>query len=477
MTTGNRWMSGPAAALAMALGLAAAAPDLAARDGSRDLDFASAGKAILPFPGNLFIANQGMVEVAMLPSGQMIVAGTVINANGDDDFAAIRLNAGGTLDTGYGASGGRRVGFDRAGSSLNDVVYGLLVQPDGKAVLVGEAAGDDATGNRDMALVRLTAAGALDSTFGTNGRVLVPFNVGPLGSRDDRANRVSRQSDGKLLVAGTVDRGGGSRDMAVVRLNANGVRDTTFDGDGRVTIDFGPDYTSSEGLQVRQLANGQGILVAGIAGLQLQGSDFALARLNADGSLDPAFGDGGKVTFDFAVGGNHSDFAFDFVETPDGKLVVCGYVEVNAPINTDMGCMRFLADGSPDPDFPAVVVPFDRGANLIDLAGQVVRDRQGRLVLAGGAQTDVDNSDFALARLLPDGDLDPSFGNGGTVTHNSCTVACVIGSERNNIASSVVLQPDGKIVTAGIVADANGNYRFMIMRLFGDGIFGHGFEP
>lgn len=471
----DRWTCVSLAAIGLAL--VVNAPAWAARNGDLDPDFGSQGKVALAFPGDLFLANVGLVGVALLPSGQMIVAGTVINAADNEDFAAIRINADGSLDTGYGLSGGRRVGFDRPGSSLNDFVQGLLVQPDGKAVLAGSAAGEQASGDYDMAVVRLTATGQLDASFGTGGRVVVPFNLGIVGSRDDHGAHVSRQADGKILVVGYAQGADGAHDMALVRLTANGQRDNSFDGDGRVTIDFGPDHVSAEGQQVRQLADGERIVVVGIAGPQLNGSDFALARLDADGSLDSTFGDEGKAVFDFAVGGNNSDFAFDFIELPDGKLLVCGYVEVNAPTNVDMGCMRFLEDGTPDPAFPAVLVPFDRGGSLIDIAAQIVRDDRGRIVLGGAAQRAADNADFALARLLPEGDLDAGFGNGGTLTHSSCTGPCVLPSERDNVASSVMLQPDGKIIVAGIAANSTGDYRFMVMRLFGDVIFSHGFEP
>jgi uncharacterized delta-60 repeat protein len=456
--------------------VALSAPAWATRNGELDPGFGNQGKAVLAFPGNLFLGNS-VVSVAMQSSGQTIVAATVINVAGNEDFAAIRLDADGDLDTSYGSSGGRRVGFDRANSDLNDTVGGLLVQPDDKVILIGTAAGDPAIGGSDMALVRLTAAGNLDTSFGTGGRVLVPFNLGSVGEREDEGVRVSLQGDGKILVVGIVDGSDGSRDMAVVRLTSNGQRDTTFDGDGRVTIDFGSDYIFSGGQQVHQLADGEHIVVAGFVALSPIGADFALARLNNDGSLDMGFAEEGKAVFDFAFGGNSQEAVYDFIELPGGELLACGSVEVSAgPLSQDMGCVQLLANGSPDPSFPAVVVPFDRGGNQNDIAFKMDRDNQGRILLAGAVERTTSNYDFGVARLLPDGNLDTGFGNGGTTTYNSCISVCV-PAEYGNVATGLAIQPDGRIVVAGAVANGDDDIRFMVVRVFGDVLFSHGFEP
>jgi uncharacterized delta-60 repeat protein len=447
------------------------------RNGGLDPRFGAGGKAALAFPGDLFLRASSFVELALLPSGQMIVVGTVINSAGNDDFGAIRLNADGSLDTSYGVDGGRRVGFDRPGSTLSDDVIGVVIQPDGKAILSGTAAGDPDTDSRDMALVRLTASGQLDNTFGNGGRVLVPFNLGGVGDRSDFGTRIALQGDGKILLVGEADGNDGNRDMAVVRLNSNGQRDTSFDGDGRVSLDFGPDYDSASGVQVGQLADGD-ILLVGVAQTAVGPvltSDFALVRLQANGAPDTGFGVGGKSVFDFDVGGDSLDIAFDFVELADGKLMVCGVAEVNAPTNVDMACMRFLADGSPDPAFAAVLVPFDRGGNLQELAYRIAPDEQGRFVLGGAASVAAANNDFALARLLPDGELDASFGNGGTVTHNSCIPFC-FPAERDNFATTLVMQGDGKLLMAGRLANSNGDYRFLVARVLSDVLFSDDFE-
>lgn len=456
-------------------GLLAALPAVAAqaRDGDLDPGFGNGGKVIHSFPGGLFTNAAGLVRVALLADGRILVAAPVINANGDSDFGVMRLNGNGSLDTAWANGGARIIGFDRADSSRNDTLIGMAVQPDGRILLFGQAAGAAADEN-DLAVVRLTAAGQPDTSFGTGGRVLVPFNLGAQGLRNDLATGIGLQPDGKILLTGLVEMADGRSTFAVARLNANGQRDTGFDGDGRVVIDFGPGF-SARSAAITAMADGR-LLVAGAsvppgAG---NGGDFALARLNADGSPDTGFGTGGTVTFDFAVGGDSIDRAFNVLELPDGAVLACGFAQVNAPLNTDMACLRVLPDGSPDPAWPAVLVPFDRGGSFTDFAVAAARDAQGRFVLAGLAEAAAGNNDAAVARLLPDGDPDPAFGNGGTRTHNSCTPICV-APETENLASDLVIQPDGSLVLAGWVANSQGNYRVHVLRLRGDSVFGDGF--
>jgi uncharacterized delta-60 repeat protein len=262
--------------------------------------------------------------------------------------------------------------------------------------------------------------------------------------------------------------------MAIARLTTSGSRDSAFDVDGRVSITFGGDV--AEGYRARQLADGQHVVVVGGATTAANSTnfDFALARLDDNGALDSSFGVGGKVTYGFDIGASLADIAADFIEQPDGKLFVCGEAQVNSPNNFDFACMRFLANGTPDPTFTPVLIPFDRGGDFSDVALAMRRDDQGRLVLAGGAMRGPGlNSDFAVTRLTADGILDTSFGQHGMTTFGSVT----FGTDRDNTATGVTIQPDGKIVVAGYAnVDDAGDEQFQVMRLIGDTIFAADFE-
>jgi uncharacterized delta-60 repeat protein len=447
-----------------------------ARDGDPDLSFGffGGGKVEFAYPGPLY-PGSGIWDVALQSTGKLIVSGSRAN-NGNNDFGAMRLLANGTVDTTFGNNGASVVAFDRAGGDLADVVYSMIVQPDDSILLAGDVSGDSSTGH-DMAVVKLMPNGQVDTSFGGAGKAIVPFNLGPSGTNDDSVRGIDLQSDHAILLAGSADSGlsvelgAFPTVMAIVRLTATGQRDASFDGDGRVTLGFGGDFATA--FRARPLADGNHIPVVGGATTVPNSSThlFALARLNvADGSLDNGFGVGGKATYDFAFG---DAVATDFAELPDGRLMVCGAVLVNQPQNYDFACMRFLANGSPDPAFVGVVFPFDLGGDLFDVAWRVKRDSQGRFVLAGYASRDTNNLDIAVSRLTVNGQLDPSFGIGGRATFNS---VLFLGSDRTNGATGLVLQPDDKIVVAGVAAiDAAGDSDFEVVRMIGDTVFSDGF--
>lgn len=128
--------------------------------------------------------------------------------------------------------------------------------------------------------------GALDLSFGTAGKVTTDF----LGSADDNGNAIVVRPDGKILVAGSTDNAVSS-DFVLVRYNANGSIDTSFGINGFVITDFGGSTDFANALVVQTDSK---IVVAGRSN-----DDFALARYNADGTLDITFGLGGLMTTDF----------------------------------------------------------------------------------------------------------------------------------------------------------------------------------
>lgn len=438
----------------------------AARDGDFDFSYAFYGFSLHALPGGMPI---GVLfnDAALQPDGKLLLAAPTLPASGDSDFSVLRLMADGSVDSGFGNNGAATVAFNRAGGSLVDAATGITLQQDGKIVVVGLVDGDAATGP-DMGIVRLDSQGKPDDTFGNGGKAIVPFNLGDCsaGGCLDLAYRVAQQSDGKLLVVGVAQNGATTGRMALARLTVSGQRDSTFDGDGRVTFDFGGDL--AYGLRVRQLADQQHIVAVGVANTApgSANTDFALVKLDQFGQLDPNFGVGGKATYAFDVGGNLVDGATDFAELPDGRLLVCGTAVVNAPENGDFACVRFTADGKPDPTFTPTLVPFDLGGNLNDAGYAFAFDRFGRVVVAGRAARADKNDDFGVIRLLPDGALDDSFGNSGFVHVGD---APLFGTDYDNAATAIAIQPDGQILVAGYATyDAAGDSEFEVVRLHGD---------
>jgi len=230
-------------------------------------------------------------------------------------------------------------------------------------------------------------------------------------------------------------------DFALARYLPDGSLDPTFGIGGKVTTNFGTgdNVTAIAGGLVRQ-SDGK-LVAAGTFGNEFEFLDFALARYLPTGELDPTFGDAGKVITDF--GG--LDGAGALILQPDGKLVAAGVSDSNIAL------ARYLPDGSLDPDFGVggkVTVPFGQPFGVTDL----VLQPDGKLVTAGSS-----DGNFALTRHLPNGDLDPSFGIGGFVT-----------TDFQGLAFAIVLQPDGKLVVAGFSSVA-GTQDFALARYLADG--------
>ncbi len=182
------------------------------------------------------------------------------------------------------------------------------------------------------------------------------------------------------------------------------------------------------------------IIVVGYADTTTSSSDFALARLNTDGTLDPSFGSGGKV---ITATSASADTASAVSIQPDGKIVVAG--QTIGTYERDFALVRYNTNGTPDSSFGTagiVITPFSSGSN--DIANAVAIQADGKIVAAGSTSGGFISGAIALARYNADGTLDNNFGTGGKVTTYI---------DSNNVAYSVALQPDGKIVAAG---SANG---------------------
>ncbi len=265
------------------------------------------------------------------------------------------------------------------------------------------------------------AAGDLDPAFGTGGKVITILpNKG-------WANQIAIQPDGKLDVAGH-DGSGKVTNFSLIRYNTDGSLDTTFGSGGIVTTDFGgADYARAVVLQ-----SGGRIILGGQGGVA---PDFGLARYNPDGSLDTTFGVGGKVTTDF--NGTQDVIRALLIGPSGGKIIAAGFTGSTG--HYDFALARYLPNGSLDPTFGVGgKVTTDFGG--VDQGRGAILQSDGKIVVTGFSKLGGVVSDFALARYMPNGSLDSTFGVGGKVTTD-------FGAYE--IARAIVLQPDGKIVAGG----------------------------
>lgn len=280
-------------------------------DGSVDTSFGSSGTSVVNFG-----AHDQPNNMVRQPDGKLVLIGST-DAGGTSHFAVARLNANGTPDTSFGNGGKQTIDFGGA-----DAAYGVALQSDGKIVVAGNGDPD-----KEMVIARLNPNGSIDNSFGTDGEVAIDFGGA------SRANAVAIQSDGKIVLVGSTDANGG--DFAIARLKTNGALDTSFNGNGKLTLDYGGSAPYELGLGVAIQQNAK-IVVMGTGGPNF---DFEVTRLLPDGSKDQSFGAGGTMPVGFGGGQFDGDVALQ----PDGQIVIAG--STNAHDDGDMAFARI--DGDP----------------------------------------------------------------------------------------------------------------------------------
>jgi uncharacterized delta-60 repeat protein len=299
--------------------------------------------------------------VAVQSDGKVVVAGVE-----SGNFVAVRYNVDGSLDTSFGSSGEAIIKFGK----YQGYAYNVALQPDGKIVLAGQVYDGS---QWDVGLARLTANGRLDASFGTGGRVVtpLPYSLYSPGSRQNFTNlaidpntSASDPNSGKLLVAAHTPAGG----AFVVRYNTNGTLDTAFGGAGHVNL------TTEYPAVVVQ--SDDRIVVAGTTAVNSDLLIF-LARLNADGTLDASFGNGGTVLSPPTP--NYDVHADSVALEANGQIVVGGENDSGSP-GPGLMAVRWNANGSLDSTFGSGGFATAAGTGLADA---MALEPDGRIVVAG----------------------------------------------------------------------------------------------
>jgi len=274
------------------------------------------------------------------------------------------------------------------------------------------------------------------------------------GFEEATAFDVQITTAGKILVAG---RGANadSGDFTLVRFDADGRLDTSFGNGGVVHTDFASGSDSAGA--VRLQADGKIV----VAGYTMGGDyDFAVARYNSDGSLDTTFGGDGIVTTDLDAS---DDAGYGLALQVDGRILVTGW---SSSVD-GIAMVRYLADGTLDPAFGiGGTVTIDPGDGSLSGATDVALQADGRIIVVAGT-SDWDSPWSIAQRFNADGSIDASFGSGGTVE--------LWAGELGSDATGVALQPDGRIVLAGITHDHEGWTASLVGRLNADGSWDTGF--
>ena len=387
------------------------------------------------------------MDMAIQTDGKIVVVGYADNG-ADNDFAMVRYNPDGALDTTFGNGGIVTTDF-----GADDFGYGLAIQADDKIVVVGNTRTLDKSSSA-IAAARYNSDGSQDSTFAEDGIFTLDLAV-----ESDIAEAVAIQTDGRIVLAVESENFAPS-DFTVVRLNSDGSLDTSFGGNGVVITAFGPGHDIPYGgllLQDDGKIILHGITETGI--LPSKEFDVGVARYDRSGRLDPSFGAGGKVVTDL---GTNWEASFAGALQSNGKIVLAGVVDhlyssSSLDTESDIALLRYNSDGSLDTTFA------DSGIEIRDLGGShegliwggLAIQTDGKILAAGYS-----SGDFLVLRYHSNGSLDISFGNGGFVITDF--------GDGSDYGRAIAIQADGKIVVAGS-AYAGADNDFAVARYNPDG--------
>jgi uncharacterized delta-60 repeat protein len=348
----------------------------------------------------------------------------------------------GVLDPTFGAGAGYVL------SSVGGTTSAVAVQSNGQIVTAGSIASSTKSTISDFSVTRYNADGSLDTSFGTGGYTDTNFTPNKVANNlyESAADAVAIQSDGKILAAGkesifTAKTGLWASTFAMARYNANGTLDTTFGNNGEVV-------TAGD-------AGASSIVVQADGKILTSGSNNLLVRYNANGSLDTTFGSGGKVA---------TNFSGPLLIQPDGKIVVAGSLVDPANGKQEFAVARFNADGTADSSFGSGGEVTTQVGSLGSYFGGVALQADGKIVVSGYGSMILPNGSPCLVRYNADGTLDTTFGTSG----NGIVNVPDPGSWTSNQRVSVEVQSDGKIVATQLLGNSS-THAFGVVRVNSDG--------
>jgi len=361
-------------------------------DGSPDINFGTQGKVIIPIGSDTENENN---TVSVLNDGKiLILANNTVRISQFErrsEYTLIKYNADGSPDSGFGNNGIASIRYD----GHSNWARTMAIQPDNKIVLVGNSEQINGFDYGNFVAVRLNADGSKDSGFGDNGRV--DYNVGTVFNNsdptEDNSQSVAIQADGKILIGGGNNNttGFGSSGAALMRLNANGTLDTAFGNNGRARISIGS-YTSVNRIQL--LPDGK-IIGSGVNFYNDNNNEKIIVfKCQSNGVLDATFGNEGKVVID---DGNDDPVFFSLASIlqSDGKILVSGWG--NKDEHFDAFVVRLNIDGSNDSDFGNNGYLWS-GLGQDMIANDLLLQNDGKLLIGGTTTNGNTANEFILWR-------------------------------------------------------------------------------
>lgn len=418
----------------------------------------------------------------------------------DHDLVLARFNADGTLDQGFGAAGVRRADLTTGEGTTRDIVWSMTRDSADRLVVF---AGAKAEGRSDLdrVVMRFTADGNLDTTFGTQGKTWLDVQ-----GKNDNPKHGFVQADGKILSSGyaPLPTGVGTQtanSVVLQRLDSSGNPDPTFGTNGVVISNpfVSANPTSTEwGMAEAYAAGNQNgkYVTVGYGRAAASGKvDLVSFRYGADGALDTTWGQNGILAVDL-VGGDER--GRNMAVHPDGRVFLVGsgtpttgqidamvtQLSPNGALDPQLNALGYKlfsfdrpeeaffgvalsptggtlvavghrAGGGEDDDAVLMMMPVQTGAPAEiaravplsetgnDRLVSVTFDAAGRIVASGYVLEEGD-SRVVVARFNPDGTFDSTFGQGGIARLN---VSAALADE---VARAITVQANGKIVVAGV---------------------------
>jgi uncharacterized delta-60 repeat protein len=388
--------------------------------------------------------------VALAPDGKIVTAGPATDANGEQAVAIIRYTASGVPDPSFGP-GGNGVVVTQLGAGTSPRSMPYL---NGLAVLpdgrIVISSSASDASRRDQVVVARYTAAGVLDPSG--GIYRQQLGLGP--SPHSRGTGLAVMGDGRLIVAGAATDSSGMDEALALRLTSAGQPDLSFGSGGIQRHQYGKRMSGFNAVTV--LADGSSVF--GGDADDTNGDDaFLIARLTPGGQVDSSFGSGGGTISQIGQQSTaNSSFGYLVRRHGSGFLVVGSAADAGG--NSQFAMERFTGAGAVDVSFGSsgrVLRQLSPVGNSIAY-GAVVQPN-GTIVLTGGAVRVDNKAQLVAARYLPTGTPDPSFGDGGVVQRQFAN----IGSAES-IATGAVWQPDGKIVMAGLASDA-GMYRYQFL--------------
>lgn len=378
--------------------------------------------------------NNGFWSASIQRDNKIILTGwAYTDDESPSDIALVRLFENGDIDTSFNPTG-----LFGVGNGTWEDAYSSAIQTDGKILIAGRYFNGRSW---DFIIIRFNEDGSLDSSFSGKGYFTKDFF-----GKDDRCFSIDIQSDGKIVACGFAERF--NWDFAVLRLNSDGKIDSTFGENGIKVINIGS--YNDVAFSIKAQSDGK-IIVCGWTYI-FESWDFALVRLNSDGSLDNSFNTTGIVTTDY----HHLyNTAHSVTIQSDGKYVAAGYTFKPGFPDSDIMLVRYNTDGSIDRTFGnngIVLIDYD---SADDFAWVIRTDKYDKLIIGGIVTETAQRLKYLfVTRLNSDGSTDISFCESGVFLYK------FFGYDEE--VRDLTIQPDGKIILAGYFSDRRVKKGFII---------------